>query len=216
MARCLGVFVLFGVFWTTAAAEEMRWTFDDAQAGALPETWIAAKTGEGPGSVWKIVAAQRDGKANLALAQTSSAGPHPLYNLCVAKDVKQANVDLAVEVKAVSGKIDQGGGVVWRYKDANNYYVARWNPLETNFRVYHVGGGKRTQLATADVTLPADQWHTVRAVHAGDHIQCYLNGKLLLDVNDAAIKEAGAIGLWSKADAVTWFDNVTFDPAEKK
>ena len=185
------------------------WSFGDSKLGELPGGWSSAKTGDGLGSVWQIVNAERDGKRNLALAQISSEGPRPLFNLCVVKDSKPADVDLAVEVKAVKGEIDQGGGVVWRYRDANNYYITRWNPLETNFRVYHVVAGKRTQLANADITLAADQWHTVRAVQRGEHIQCYLDGQLLLDVRDDTIRDAGAIGLWSKADAVTWFDNLT-------
>jgi hypothetical protein len=199
-----------------AADAPTTWSFDDAKEGELPAGWVSAKTGEGPGSVWKVVVAERDGKKNLGLAQVSSEGPRPLYNLCVVKDAKHADVDLSVEVKAVTGKIDQGGGVVWRYRDANNYYITRWNPLETNFRVYHVVAGKRTQLATADITLPADQWHKIRAVQRGNHIQCYLNGKLLLDVTDDTIKDAGAIGLWSKADAVTWFDNLALQSPTKE
>jgi len=198
------------ILWAVAAlaAADSTWTFEAETPGSLPAAWSAAKTGEGPGSVWKVVAAQRDGKQNQALAQTSPEGASSLFNLCVVKDVKQADVDLSVELKAISGNNDRGGGLVWRYRDAGNYYVTRVNPLEDNFRVYHVVNGKRTQLATADAKLSPDQWHTVRAVQRGDHIQCYLDGKLLLDVQDATIKEAGAIGLWSKSDAVTWFDNV--------
>jgi hypothetical protein len=166
--------------------------------------------------VWKIVAAERDGKKNLALAQSSSEGPRPLFNLCVVKAAMHADVDLSVEVKAVKGEIDQGGGLVWRYRDANNYYITRWNPLENNFRVYKVEAGRRTQLGTADVALPADQWHRIRAVQRGNHIQCYLDGKPLLDVNDETFKDAGAIGLWSKADAVTWFDNLMLTTPAKE
>src|SRR5947207_3078222 len=113
-------------------------TFDDAPLGQLPPSWLAAKTGEGPGSVWKVVAYDRDGKSNRALAQTSSDGPNSLFNLGVRTDAKCADVDLTVRLKAVGGMRDQGGGLVWRCRDQNNYYVARWNPLEDNFRVYHV------------------------------------------------------------------------------
>ena len=195
-----------------AAQGPATWSFDDAKVGQLPIGWASAKTGEGSGSKWKVVEAERNGKTNIALAQVSTEGPRPLFNLCVLNGAKHLDVDLAVEVKAIKGEIDQGGGLVWRYRDANNYYITRWNPLETNFRVYHVVDGKRTQLANADITLPPNQWHTVRAVHQGNHIQCYLDGMLLLDVMDETIKEAGAIGLWSKADAVTWFDNMKLQP----
>jgi hypothetical protein len=208
--RIMGCLWLAAVCCLTARAEETaKWPFEDAKEGQLPDGWTAAKTGEGPGSEWKVVAFDDSSKKGQALAQVSSEGPRPLYNLCVLAKEKRADVDLSVSVRAVKGEIDQGGGLVWRYRDANNYYITRWNPLETNFRVYHVVAGKRTQLATADVTLPADEWHTVRAVQSGNHIQCYLDGKLLLDVKDETLKDAGAVGLWSKADAVTWFDNLT-------
>ena len=121
-----------------------------------------------------------------------------------------------MRVKAVSGENDRGGGLVWRYRDNNNYYVCRWNPLENNFRVYHVLNGKRTQLATADVSAAPDDWHTVRAVQQGNHIQCYLDGKLLLDVADGTLQDAGAIGLWCKADAVSWFDDVSVQSPGKE
>lgn len=182
-------------------------TFETEPDGKLPAGWVSAKTGAGEGSVWQIVAYEANGKKGRALAQTSSAGPNALFNLCVYEGAKYGDVDLSVRVKAVSGQNDRGGGLVWRYLDANNYYVARWNPLEDNFRVYHVVNGKRTQLATADIKLAHDAWHVVHAVERGNHIQCYLDDKLLLDVRDETIKGAGAVGLWSKSDAVTWFDD---------
>ena len=94
---------------------------------------------------------------------------------------------------------------MWRYKDAGNYYVARMNPLEDNYRVYKVVAGKRTQLGSVDVKVPAGQWHTLRVVQKADRIQCYLDGKSQLDVKDDTFPDAGKIGLWTKADAQTDF-----------
>jgi len=182
-------------------------TFDDQPAGTLPAGWKSAKTGEGEGSIWKIVSYDEAGRQGRALAQMSSEGPSGLFNLCVLDGAKYRDVDLSVRVKAISGKNDRGGGLIWRYRDASNYYVTRWNPLEDNFRVYHVVNGKRTQLASADLKAADGAWHTVRAVHNGDHIQCYLDSNLLLDVRDATIAEAGTVGIWSKSDAVSWFDD---------
>ena len=96
--------------------------------------------------------AERQAKHGVGASLVGRAAP--LFNLCVLSSTKHLYVDLSVEVKAIKGEIDQGGGLVWRYRDANNYYITRWNPLETNFRVYHVVDGKRTQLANADITLP--------------------------------------------------------------
>lgn len=175
--------------------------------GELPKGWIAAKTGVGPGSVWKVVedSTARGGKV---IAQTSAEGPNPLFNLCVAEDTSFADIDLTVAFKAAAGKLDQGGGPVWRYQDANNYYIARMNPLEDNFRVFKVVGGKRTQLDSAEVKLSAGVWHRIRIVQLGDGIRCYLNGKFMLEARDRTFAGAGKIGLWTKADAVTHFDDL--------
>ena len=187
------------------AAGPVVLSFDSATTGELPPGWTAAKTGEGSGSVWKVVDDPTAPNAKKALAQTSDAGPNKFFNLCVADNTSYADLDLSVAFKAVAGKLDQGGGLVWRYKDANNYYVARMNPLEDNFRVYKVVAGKRTQLATVALKAAAGTWHTLRVVHTGNHIQCYFNGTLHLDVKDDTFKDAGKIGLWSKADAQTHF-----------
>jgi hypothetical protein len=186
------------------AAEPYRMSLESAKVGDLPSGWVAAKTGEGPGSVWKVVEdASAPGKK--ALAQTSDKGANRIFNLCVAEDTSYADLDLTVAFKAVAGKMDQGGGPVWRYKDADNYYVARMNPLEDNYRVYKVVDGIRTQLGDAEVKAPAGKWHTLRVVQEGNHIQCYLNGTVYLDVKDDTFKGAGKIGLWTKADSQTCF-----------
>jgi hypothetical protein len=187
---------------TVYAVEPFVVSLENAKVGELPQGWTAAKTGEGPGSVWKVLE-DKDGKK--VLAQTSDQGPNGLFNVCIAENTSFTDIDLTVAFKAVAGKLDQGGGPVWRYKDANNYYVARMNPLEDNYRVYKVVAGKRTQLASADVKAPAGEWHVLRVVQKSNHIQCFLDGKLYLDVTDNTFKERGKIGLWTKADAQTFF-----------
>jgi hypothetical protein len=117
-------------------------------------------------------------------------------------------VDLSVRVKAVAGELDQGGGVIWRAVDKNNYYIARYNPLEDNFRVYKVEGGKRTQFQSAKV--PGDKsWHVLRVTMVGAKITCYLDGTKYLEAEDSTFPAAGKIGLWSKADAQSDFDNLS-------
>ena len=180
-------------------------SLDEAEAGELPAGWAAAKTGEGPGSVWKVVEDATAPHGKKVLAQTSDQGPNRFFNLCVAQKTNFSDVDLSVAFKAVAGKLDQGGGLVWRYKDANNYYLARMNPLEDNYRVYKVVAGKRIQLGTADIKIPSKTWHTLRVVHKADHIRCFLDGKLYLDAKDDTFPDAGKIGLWTKADAQTHF-----------
>ncbi|MCH7728843.1 MAG: DUF1080 domain-containing protein [Planctomycetes bacterium] len=188
----------------------VRWVFEDAPAGKLPEGWSVAKTGKGPDSVWKVTEDASAHSGKQVLAQLAAYGPNRLFNLCVCDESNLKDVEVSVAVKAVKGKLDQGGGPLWRYKDQNNYYIARLNPLENNFRVYKVENGKRTQLATAEVEATAGKWYTIRITHKGNHIRCYLNGKLHLDVKDATFSKIGPVGLWTKADAVTSFDDFTY------
>ncbi|MFT3883522.1 MAG: DUF1080 domain-containing protein [Gemmatales bacterium] len=189
------------------AQETRRIVFLSEDAGKLPSTWERAHTGEGEGSVWKVVTDKTTPSGSgAALAQTA-AGPNQLYNLATLKDSQFLNGTIAVRLKAIEGKLDQGGGIVWRYQDANNYYLARFNPLEDNFRVYHVVNGKRTQLGTEEkLTFPNIQWHTLSITHDGNMITCTLNGKQYLKVEDKTISKPGRVGLWTKADAQTRFD----------
>ena len=176
--------------------------------GKVPAGWKADKTGKGEGSVWKVVADETaPSKSGFALAQTA-ASPGSVFNLCVLPDGKYKDVELTVAFKAVKGNTDQGGGFVWRYQDANNYYVARMNPLEDNYRLYHVVAGKRTQFAGKEgLKVPTGTWHTLKVKHVGDAIECYLDGNKEVEAKDTTITKAGKVGLWTKADAQTYFDN---------
>jgi hypothetical protein len=184
-----------------------RFTKDDV--GKVPAGWKAEKTGKGEGSVWKVVADESaPSKSGLVLAQTAES-PRALFNLCVAEDGRFKDVEVRVAFKAVRGKLDQGGGIVWRYQDTNNYYLARMNPLETNYRVYKVVAGKRIQLGTKeDLKIPAGEWHVLKIKQTSDQIQCWLDGEKYLDVKDDTITKAGKIGLGTKADAQTYFDDL--------
>jgi hypothetical protein len=147
-----------------AAAEDRKplFHFTPADAGKLPAGWTAVRTGQGDGSVWKVVAdAAAPSKSGYVLAQTA-AGPNGLFNVCVTDAGRYRDVEVSVAFKAVRGELDQGGGIVWRYQDPNNYYIARFNPLEDNFRLYKVVNGKRQQLATKEgLKAPAGEWHTL-------------------------------------------------------
>jgi len=184
-------------------------TFGKGDSGKVPAGWTSAKTGTGEGSVWKVVEdASSPSKTGYALAQTAE-GPGPLYNICVADSTSFKDGEITVSLKPLKGKIDQGGGIVWRYQDNNNYYIARYNPLEENFRVYKVIEGKRTQLATKEeIKGDAGNWHTLSIRMVGENIECSLDGKKYLEAKDGAITKGGKVGLWTKADAQTNFDNL--------
>jgi hypothetical protein len=188
-----------------------HFTKDDL--GKLPAGWKAEHTGQGEGSVWKVVADDTaPSGTGCALAQTAE-GPDAFFNLCVAEDTNHKDLELSVSFKAVRGKEDQGGGLAWRYRDHDNYYICRMNPLEDNFRVYKVVKGQRKQFESrGGLKVPAGEWHKIKIAMLGDHIQCWLDGNLYLDVHDDTFHEAGKIGLWSKADAQSYFDDLKLTP----
>ena len=192
-------------------------TFTKESLGKLPPGWKAAQTGKGDGSVWKVVAdATAPSKTGHVLAQTASS-PRAMFNLCVAENTKAQDVEIDVQFKAVEGKVDQGGGIVWRYQDADNYYIARMNPLEDNYRLYKVIKGQRIQLATEEkIEVPVGAWHRLTIKHVGKKITCSLDGKKILEAEDDAISGAGLAGLWTKADARTSFDMFTVRSLPRK
>jgi hypothetical protein len=192
-----------------AAAEKARVIrFGRDDLGRVPAGWAAAKTGKGEGSVWKVVADDTaPSKSGFVLAQTA-ASPGAMFNLCVLQDGGYRDVELTVAFKAVKGANDQGGGFVWRYQDANNYYVARMNPLEDNYRLYHVVAGKRTQFGGKEgLKVPTGTWHTLKVTMAGDKIECFLDGTKEIEATDATFTKPGKVGLWTKADAQSHFDD---------
>jgi hypothetical protein len=131
------------------------------------------------------------------------------FNLCWNPGLAFRDGRITVAVRADSGVVDQGGGPMWRVRDADNYYVCRYNPLESNYRVYVVHGGVRRQLATAIVDSDGRGWHRLAVEHTGSHIRCFFDGELLLEADDGTIDTAGGVGLWTKADACTSFDDLS-------
>jgi hypothetical protein len=191
-------------------ARETIINFDNEPAGSLPYGWKAEGTNQqGPIASWQVIAdSSAPSKSNvLALAKTNHDSGST-FNICWSDGQRFKDGRIQVKLKAVSGAEDQGGGIIWRVKDKDNYYIARYNPLEDNFRVYFVKEGSRKQLASEKVTLPSGQWITMRIEQDGEHIQCFLNEKKYLDVADKTLADEGGIGFWTKADAVTSFDDL--------
>ncbi len=184
------------------------WNFDQDAAGKAPAGWVAQETHPGPKlGVWKITAdPAAPGKPNVLTLTTEE--PKATFNLLLAEQTAYKDLDLRVRVRGNSGKEDQGGGLVWRCRDENNYYICRINPLEPNYRVYKVVDGRRQQLQSTKVEPKTGQWYEVRATMVGDQITCYLDGQKCLEVRDDTFKDAGMIGLWTKADASSSFDDL--------
>lgn len=182
------------------------WSFEEH---TLPARWMAAETNsDGTPGRWESAPEQRapDGARVMRLAVTANSGS--TFNLLMTQDAFPADLDLTVSLRADGGKVDQGGGLLWRAQDADNYWIARWNPLEKNLRLYVVRGGERRTLADAQVEARADEWHLLRIVAVGSTARVFFDGAELLTVDDAELPGGGAIGLWTKADAATSFDRL--------
>lgn len=200
------------------AAQTQEWNFDEAKTGAPPVGWIVRETNPKETiAVWRVVADSTAPSSPNVFALAENENENGTFNLALAKGTAFKDIDLTVRVRAVEGAEDQGGGPVWRCRDENNYYVCRFNPLESNYRVYRVVKGKRKQLASARVKMVVDRWYTIRVVMTGSRIACYFDGDKLLEVVDDTFGDAGMVGLWTKADAVTSFDDLTVrTPGEEK
>ena len=183
-------------------AQSMKiWNFDS------DSTAVIAKGFTNDFGAWQVIADPlAPSKPNVLAQMAKSSSPE--FNVTLITGTNYKDIDLTVRMKAVAGRIDQGGGLVWRAKDGKNYYIARYNPLEDNFRVYKVVDGKRTEFQSATIKH-TDGWHTLRVTMAADHIECHYDGKKYLDVKDSTFTNGGRIGLWTKADAQTHFDDLT-------
>jgi len=196
-----------------AASDAQTFRFDTPSSGP-PANW---KTGTSNGetvATWEVRADDSAPSPSTSLVLTDTrenTGQH--YNLCWEPSLSHADVDVTVSLRADEGSEDQGGGPAWRLTDSANYYAARWNPLEDNFRVYSIVNGRREQLDSADVSADPSAWHRIRVRQVGTTITCWFDGEELLHADDTKLSSPGAVGLWTKADATTRFDDLTVGAA---
>lgn len=197
---------------TAPAALAETVNFDAEKAGALGAGWQTGITGKGAAR-WEVVGeADAPSKPN-AVKQSGVA----TYALALRDGSNLADGFAEVKFKAVSGSEDRAAGIVWRAKDMNNYYVVRANALEDNVVLYKTVGGKRSSIVSTKgdsygvkAPVPPNQWHTLRVEFKGARFKVALNGKPLFEVEDKSLTEAGKVGLWTKADSVTLFDDFSF------
>jgi hypothetical protein len=191
-----------------AAGKEFLYNFDTDAVDKLPAMFHDALTGQGAKGQWVVKADPSAPSQPNVLAQTSSDKTDYRFPLAIADDGSFQNLELSVKFKAVSGEVDRAAGMVFRLMDANNYYIVRANALESNYRLYHVVKGRRVQFAGANVKIASGEWHELRVECMGNHIICYYDGEKKIDATDETFKEAGKVGLWTKADSVTYFDDL--------
>lgn len=191
--------------------------FRGEETGKPPRGFSTALTGKGGPGNWIIEADEHDPSHGKCLAQTSMDRTGYRFPVCVYDGITAKNVDVSVKFKPLKGKEDQAAGIVWRYRDRDNYYIVRANALEGNVVLYKVENGKRTDLPVRGkgrtygmkAKVPSGVWGTLRIVAAGDLFGVYYNGKKLYEVQDATFTEAGKVGLWTKADSYTLFADLS-------
>jgi hypothetical protein len=179
--------------------------FDDLKTGAPPPGWTATKTGSGDAK-WEIVADDSAPSKPNVLKQSGVA----TYPVCIKDDTSLKDGFVEVKFKPVAGKEDQAGGVIWRCKDADNYYISRANALEDNVTIYHTVNGKRSEKKRINAKVSSGQWHTLRVDFKDNFFVVTFDGKKAFTWKDDTFKDAGKVGVWTKADSTTLFDDFTY------
>ncbi|MEO8441787.1 MAG: family 16 glycoside hydrolase [Betaproteobacteria bacterium] len=201
--RPLAIITAFTLLTGAAMAETVN--FDNDKPGALPAGWKAGVTGRGTPK-WAVEAdASAPSKGNVLKQSGSGSFPY-----CVLQQGSLIDGYVEVKFKPLAGREDQAGGLIWRFKDGDNYYVARANALENNVSLYYTENGSRKTIKYVDAPVGKNTWHTLRVEFAGTAIKVMLNGKAYIDAKDTHIAGAGAVGLWTKADSVTAFDDFSY------
>ena len=208
----VGVSILAGALAPDVMAQKtatLNMDFESVPIGHIPAGWkIEATNQRGPLATWQVIEDNTapSGHKVLSLTKTNHTSGSS-FNLCWTSGFSFLNGEISVMIKANKGEEDQGGGVIWRAKDKSNYYVARYNPLENNFRIYYVRDGDRRMLASARTEIPAHKWFELKVTVNGNIMRGYLDGKKFLEVKDDTFKKDGGVGLWVKADGKSSFDN---------
>ena len=192
------------------ASGSKTFTFDADPVGSPPAGFEFARTGRGAEGKW-VVRADKDKPSDRVLVQESADPTDYRFPLAVVKEGAYKNVTLSVRARPVSGEVDQGFGMVWRYKDADNYYITRCNADEDNCTIYHTVAGRRRPFQNKPIRVAKNAWHTLKLEAAGNHFVVWFDGTKVLDANDDTFKDAGRVGLWTKADSVIQFDDFSIE-----
>jgi hypothetical protein len=186
-------------------------SFDHDVPGALPAGWRSGVTGRGS-PIWAVEA---DGTAPSKpnVLKQSGSGTFPW---CVWPDASLSDGYVEVKFKPISGSEDQAGGLVWRFKDGNNYYVARANAMENNVSLYYTQNGRRNTLKYVDAPVPRNTWHALRVEFSDKRIRVILDGKPCIELDDDHIAGTGSVGVWTKADSVTLFDDFSYGAGSRR
>ena len=195
----------------TTVGAPIVWNFDQAPLDQPPD-FILDRTGPGLMGQWIVQAASDAPSPPNVLAQDDPDRTDGRFPVAVAESPEYGDVRVSVRCKLISGTVDQACGIVWRYRDANNYYVARANALENNVRLYYVLDGRRQQIKGWNGTVRPGVWHELRADMRESRIEIYFDGSRVIDARDTRFAMAGKVGVWTKADSRTLFDDLSAVP----
>jgi hypothetical protein len=193
--------------------------FEAMELNAPPRSWVVTMTDKGQPPRWQIVDDATSPAKPKVLAQLSEDRTSGRFPLAIYSGEMIRNGYIEVRFKPVSGSVDQAAGLVWRYRDENNYYIVRANALEDNVVLYKVENGRRTPLGPVGRTddygvkhpVPAQQWSTLGVSFDDTRFSVTFDGQPLYEVIDSTFTEPGAVGLWTKADSVTYFDGFAIE-----
>jgi len=200
------------------APDDGRDDFEADRPGALPPGFTAAMTIGDPKlratlATWVVAEDAAAPSGGRVVKLKESKNREAIYNLLLREQPRLADVALSVMIRPDDGFEDRGGGLVWRVKDAQNYYLCRWNPIEKNLRAYAVVAGKRVQLQSVYVAAEAGTWHSLAVVMRGKVLEISFDGLRRISCADPTFADAGRVGLWTKADARTSFDDLRVEAA---
>jgi len=210
MKRLIGSVVFVVLAATVASAE--TWNFDAYPVNAPPPGFSFGRTGKGKEGRWVVQAEKDAPSAGNVLAQLDTDTTDYRFPVAVANEPKLGDVSLSVRCKPVSGRVDQACGVVFRYQDENNYYLTRANALEDNVNLYYVKDGKRRQITGWRGKVTSGSWHQLGVEARGDHFVVSFDGNKVIDAHDSTFSQPGKVGVWTKADSVTYFDDLSAAP----
>ncbi|GEJ57127.1 hypothetical protein [Anaeromyxobacter diazotrophicus] len=211
-----GLAALLGA-WAIARAQgaaARTWDFQTDALDAAPAGFSFGRTGEGREGKWVVTRDPSAPAGDHVLTQLDADGTDYRFPVAIADAPRLADLRLEVRCKPVSGKIDQACGLVFRYRDAGDYYVVRANALEDNVNLYKVVNGRRREVEGWRGRVATGTWHALAVEARGDRLRVYWEGKPILEARDDTFREAGQVGVWTKADSVTSFDALTATPLE--
>ncbi len=195
-----------------ASQSAITWNFDAATVGSPPPGFSFGRTGSGRPGRWVVRAAVDAPSGSNVLAQEDDDQTDYRFPIAVEDSASFKDLNLSVRCKPLEGKVDRACGIVWRYRDESNYYLARANALEDNVRFYYVENGRRREVKGWNGKVSSGTWHELRVEMRGNAVQVYFDGTKVIDASDARFPTPGKVGMWTKADSRTLFDNLTATP----